>query len=120
MRNIRSACKLQPNALDINVGDQIEQLDQIINDTDGQAYFNKTFITEGMRTLLTKGVARLAGKSNDSVFHLKQAMGGGKTHLMVGFGLLAKNQALRSELIGTLYSSTHVHPSKRLYLGRHG
>ena len=35
MRNIRSACKLQPNALDINVGDQIEQLDQIINDTDG-------------------------------------------------------------------------------------
>ena len=24
MRNIRSACKLQPKALDINVGDQIE------------------------------------------------------------------------------------------------
>ncbi|RIZ69556.1 MAG: DUF499 domain-containing protein [Methylococcales bacterium] len=102
MRNIRSACKLQPNALDINVGDQIEQLDQIINDTEGQAYFNKTFITDGMKTLLTKGIARLAGKSNDSVFHLKQAMGGGKTHLMVGFGLLAKDQTLRSELIGTL------------------
>ena len=91
MRNILSACTLQPNALDINVGNQIEQLDQIINDTDGQAYFNKTFITDGMKTLLTKGIARLAGKSNDSVFHLKQAMGGGKTHLMVGFGLLAKD-----------------------------
>ena len=95
MRNILSACTLQPNALDINVGNQIEQLDQIINDTDGQAYFNKTFITDGMKTLLTKGIARLAGKSNDSVFHLKQAMGGGKTHLMVGFGLLAKDQTLR-------------------------
>ena len=91
MRNILSACTLQPNALDINVGNQIEQLDQIINDTDGQAYFNKTFITDGMKTLLTKGIARLAGKSHDSVFHLKQAMGGGKTHLMVGFGLLAKD-----------------------------
>jgi hypothetical protein len=30
MKTIRNACKLQPNALEINVGDQIEQLDQII------------------------------------------------------------------------------------------
>ncbi|MCF8008042.1 MAG: DUF499 domain-containing protein [Methylovulum sp.] len=102
MKNIKSACTLQPKALDINVGDQIEQLDQIINDTNGQEYFNKTFITDGMKTLLSKGMARLAGKSNDTVFHLKQAMGGGKTHLMVGFGLLAKDQALRSALIGTM------------------
>ncbi len=99
MKTIRSACKLQPKALEINVGDQIEQLDQIINDTDGQEYFNKTFITDGMKTLLSKGIARLAGKSNDTVFHLKQAMGGGKTHLMVGFGLLAKNAELRNLLI---------------------
>ena len=99
MKTIRTACALQPKALEINVGDQIEQLDQIINDTDGGEYFNKTFITEGMRTLLSKGVARLAGKSNDTVFHLKQAMGGGKTHLMVGFGLLAKNAQLRKQLI---------------------
>lgn len=102
MKTIRSACKLQPKALDINVGDQIEQLDQIINETNGQEYFNKTFITDGMKALLTKGMSRLAGKSNDTVFHLKQAMGGGKTHLMVGFGLLAKDPALRSVLIGAM------------------
>lgn len=102
MRTIRSACKLQPKALDINVGDQIEQLDQIINETNGQEYFNKTFITDGMKSLLTKGISRLAGKSNDTVFHLKQAMGGGKTHLMVGFGLLAKDHALRSNQIGAM------------------
>ena len=102
MKTVRSACKLQPKALDINVGDQIEQLDQIIKDTNGQEYFNKTFITDGMKTLLTKGMSRLAGKSNDTVFHLKQAMGGGKTHLMVGFGLLAKDHALRSNLIGNM------------------
>lgn len=102
MKTIRSACKLQPKALDINVGDQIEQLDQIINDTQGLEYFDKTFITDGMRTLLSKGIARLAGKSNDSIFHLKQAMGGGKTHLMVGFGLLAKDEQLRSLLISDI------------------
>jgi len=102
MKTVRDACKLQPNALDINVGDQIEKLDQLIDETDGRSFFDKTFITDGMRSLLTKGVARLAGKSQDSVFHLKQAMGGGKTHVMVGFGLLAKDASLRSSLIGEI------------------
>lgn len=102
MKTVRNVCQLQPNALEINVGDQVEKLDQIIHDTDGHEYFGKTFITDGMKTLLTKGMARLAGKSNDSVFHLKQAMGGGKTHLMVGFGLLAKDAALRNQKIGEI------------------
>ena len=56
MKTIRNACKLQPNALEINVGDQIEQLDQIIQVTDGSEYFGKTFVTEGMKILLTKGM----------------------------------------------------------------
>jgi hypothetical protein len=102
MKTIRSACHLQPNALEINVGDQIEHLDQIIHDTNGQEYFKKTFITDGMKTLLSKGMARLAGKSNDAVFHLKQAMGGGKTHLMVGLALLAKDSSLREIQIGSI------------------
>ena len=100
MKTVKSACELQPNALEISVGNQIEQLDEIIRDTNGQDYFKKTFITDGMKALLTKGIARLASKSNDSIFHLKQAMGGGKTHLMVGFGLLAKDPYLREALVG--------------------
>ncbi|MBM7867397.1 DUF499 domain-containing protein [Heliobacterium gestii] len=102
MKIIKSACQLHPKALEISVGDQIEQLDQIIHGTNGQDYFKKTFITDGMKTLLSKGMARLAGKSNDTIFHLKQAMGGGKTHLMVGFGLLAKDPALRETQIGSI------------------
>lgn len=31
MKILRSACELQPNALEINVGEQIEKLDQLIN-----------------------------------------------------------------------------------------
>jgi len=99
MKTVKDACKLQSNALEIQVGDQIEKLEELISETDGNDYFAKTFITEGMSVLLTKGMARLAGKSNDSVFHLKQAMGGGKTHLMVGFGLLARNTTLRANQI---------------------
>ena len=102
MKSVHNACTLQPNALEITVGDQIEQLDEIIRATNTASYFEKTFITGGMRDLLEKGVARLAGKSNSSIFHLKQAMGGGKTHLMVGFGLLAKNPADRARLIGDI------------------
>lgn len=102
MKTVRNACSLQPNALDIHVGDQIEQLDEIIKGTNTSDYFEKTFITDGMRDLLEMGVARLAGKSNNSIFHLRQAMGGGKTHLMVGFGLLAKDSADRAKLIGEI------------------
>lgn len=96
MKTVRDACVLQDNALDIRVSDQIEQLSQLIEDEgDGHAFFEKTHITEGMRTLVTEGIARLAGKSNQAIFHLKQAMGGGKTHLLVGFGLIAKHEAVR-------------------------
>jgi predicted AAA+ superfamily ATPase len=48
-----------------------------------------------MQDLISEGIARLAGASSQGVFHLKQAMGGGKTHLLVGFGLLAKHPELR-------------------------
>lgn len=97
MKTVRDACKLQPNALKIQLSDQIEQLDELIkSEGDGSAFFNKTFITEGMRDLIDVGMSRLAGQTGEAIFHLKQAMGGGKTHLLVGFGLLATNPGLRT------------------------
>src|SRR5208282_546557 len=41
---------------------------------------------------------RLAGKSEDGAFYLTQAMGGGKTHSLIAFGLLASDPALRREI----------------------
>lgn len=97
--SVKDACFLQANALDIRVSDQIEQLDELINlETNGEAFFEKTHITQGMRTLIVEGLARLAGKSNQAIFHLKQAMGGGKTHLLIGFGLLARHPELRARI----------------------
>ena len=96
MKTVRDACTLQENALSIKLSDQIEQLDElIVAEGNGAAFFKKTHITQGMQDLITEGIARLAGASSQAVFHLKQAMGGGKTHLLVGFGLLARHPDLR-------------------------
>src|SRR5258708_36563618 len=96
MKTVRDACQLQENALSIKLSDQIEQLDELITaEGDGAAFFEKTHITQGMQDLISEGIARLAGTSSQAVFHLKQAMGGGKTHLLVGFGLLALHPTLR-------------------------
>lgn len=98
MKTVRDACRLQENALSIRVSDQVEQLDQLITaEGDGSAFFAKTHITHGMQDLVSEGIARLASASSQAIFHLKQSMGGGKTHLLVGFGLLAKNPALRAK-----------------------
>ena len=98
MQTVRDACQLQPNALAIKLSDQIEQLDELITaEGDGAQFFEKTYITQGMQDLISEGMARLAGVSTQGVFHLKQAMGGGKTHLLVGFGLLAKHPTLRKK-----------------------
>lgn len=103
MKTVRSACVLAPNALSIDVSDQIEQLEQLINDEGtGEAFYTKTFITAGMRDLLRGTIERLAGKSSNAVFHLKQAMGGGKTHLIVGTGLAAKHRDLRHKYCSDL------------------
>ena len=101
MKTVKDACELQPNALSIKLSDQIEQLDELITtEGNGNAFFEKTFITQGMQDLISEGLARLAGTSSQAIFHLKQAMGGGKTHLLVGFGLLAKHLDLRNRYCG--------------------
>ena len=56
MKTVRDACQLQPNALSIKLSDQIEQLDELIHAAgDGDEYFAKTFITQGMKDLVTEG-----------------------------------------------------------------
>src|SRR5215467_7970842 len=103
MQTVRDVCQLQPNALSVKLSDQIEQLDELITaEGDGTQFFEKTYITQGMQDLISEGMARLAGVSTQGVFHLKQAMGGGKTHLLVGFGLLTKHAELRKKYCGSL------------------
>jgi hypothetical protein len=54
---------------------------------DGRAFFQRNFFTAGLELLVRRGFDRLAGKSEDGAFYLTQAMGGGKTHSLIAFGL---------------------------------
>lgn len=63
-------------------------------------FFQRTFITEGMRLLLDSVVKRLAGKGGDPVIQLQTAFGGGKTHTMLAVYHLAKGDAVASDMPG--------------------
>jgi predicted AAA+ superfamily ATPase len=62
-------------------------------------FFRRNYFTEGLRRLVERGFERLAGKSEDGAFYLTQAMGGGKTHSLIAFGLLAADPDLRNEVV---------------------
>ncbi len=63
-------------------------------------FFQRTFITEGMRLLLDSVVRRLSGRGGDPVIQLQTAFGGGKTHTMLAVYHLAKGEVSASELPG--------------------
>jgi hypothetical protein len=96
LQTVKDVCKFDPKAIDYALSDQIENLDDLIGHDAKAAkeFFDKTYVTGGMKTLLRQGLQRLAGTSGQAVFELKQAMGGGKTHSMLALGYLAANPSL--------------------------
>jgi len=100
LKTVKDACKLHGSTLDYQVAGGVENLAQVVNATDeGRAFFEKSHMTSGMEDLLSQGLLRLSGKSDQALFELAQAMGGGKTHLMAALGLLAKHPARRSSVL---------------------
>lgn len=67
---------------------------------DATLFFQRTFITEGMRLLLDSVVKRLAGKGGDPVVQLQTAFGGGKTHTLLAVYHLAKGATPASKMQG--------------------
>lgn len=67
---------------------------------DPRAFFQRTFITEGMRLLLTSVAQRLNGKGGDPVLQLQTAFGGGKTHTLLAVYHLAKGGFATADLPG--------------------
>ncbi len=63
-------------------------------------FFQRTFITEGMRLLLDSVVKRLASKGGDPVIQLQTAFGGGKTHTILAAYHIARGEAAASDLPG--------------------
>ena len=90
IKTVKQACRFNPVIQDYRMSQGIENLADLIHDAgDGREFFSRNFVTHGMEQLFREGLLRLSGKSDQAVFELTQAMGGGKTHLIVGTGLAA-------------------------------
>lgn len=100
LKTVKQACTFNPIIRDYRMSEGIENLSALISDEgDGREFFARNYITSGMEQLFREGMLRLDGKSDQAVFELTQAMGGGKTHMMIALGLLAKHPHLRSEVL---------------------
>jgi len=64
------------------------------------AFYERTYITEGMRLLLTSVAKRLNGQGGDPVIQLQTAFGGGKTHTMLAVYHLATRSGSIADLPG--------------------
>ena len=67
---------------------------------DASAFFERTYITEGMRLLLTQVAQRLSGKGGEPVIQLQTAFGGGKTHTMLAVWHLATRKCPLADMPG--------------------
>lgn len=64
------------------------------------AFFDRTYITEGMRLLLTQVAQRLSSKGGEPIIQLQTAFGGGKTHTLLAVWHMAKRTCPLSDLPG--------------------
>src|ERR1700738_4484507 len=93
--------------------EQVAQIEDFASGkVDGRAFFQRNYFTQGLDLRFRRGFERLAGKSEDGAFYLTQAMGGGKTHSLIAFGLLAADPALRREVVPKFASAAEFGPTK--------
>lgn len=97
---VRMLCTPNETVFDDALLDRVERLeDYVSGKVDSHDFFAKNQMTAGLRALLSQGFERLSGKSQNAVFYLTQSMGGGKTHSIIAFGLLAEDPSLRGSLL---------------------
>ena len=99
---LKEACTPRKSVFNKDRRDVVLDLSDFLESKiDSERFFEENFVTSGMKTLLEKAFSRLEGQSDQaSVFLLTQAMGGGKTHVMIALGLLAENPDLRKNVLG--------------------
>lgn len=104
MKTLKQLCIPRQSVFDTARRDTVLSINNLTrNEIDPEAFFEENHLTQGMRLLLENGFKRLEGKSDQGVFRLLQAMGGGKTHLLITLGLLAKHPAYRARVMGDFY-----------------
>ncbi len=63
-------------------------------------FFRRTYLTEGLTTLLATGVRRMTGQGGDPVVQLQTAFGGGKTHSMLALYHLVSGKLKLGDIPG--------------------
>ncbi len=103
---VKDLCVLAEGAEDIRISDSIERVDEeSLSLESGDNFLSRSYVTAGMTELVTEGLKRLSGSAGSySVFRLKQAMGGGKTHLIRTMAYLARHPSLREKYFPLLSS----------------
>lgn len=105
MKTLKQACTPRQSIFDTSKRDTVLSINNLVkNQIDPTEFFEENHMTQGMRILLENGFKRLEGKSDQGVFRLAQSMGGGKTHNLITFGLLAKHPEFRKKVMGDFYT----------------
>lgn len=104
MKPLKELCTPRASVFDPQKRDTVLDLTDLIDEKiDPAVFFSENYITEGMKSLLKNGFKRLEGKTEQGVYKLKQAMGGGKTHNLLTLGLLAKYPQFRSKVLAGIH-----------------
>ena len=107
MKSLDQLCSPRKSVFDLSRRDVVLDISDLTAGTINAAdFFEENFLTEGMKQLLREGFRRLSGTSDQAVYVLSQAMGGGKTHSMIALGLLARHPELRAKVMGDLYEAS--------------
>ena len=111
MKTLQEMCTPRESVFDVSKRDTVLSLTHLAADKiDAADFLEENHVTDGMRTLLLEAFRRLQGKSEQAVFKLTQAMGGGKTHNLIALGMLAKHPTLRARVLGGLPSDKELPP----------
>lgn len=103
MNSLKQLCTPRSSIFDASKRDTVLNLTHLIDGKiDGAEFFEESYVTDGMHTLLVEAFRRMQGKSGQAVFKLTQAMGGGKTHNLITLGMLAKHPEFRAKVLAGL------------------
>ncbi len=118
---VRQLCTPGAMVTSDSLVEQVAQIEDLIAKPpiDGREFFRRNYFTSGLELLVRRGFDRLAGQAEDGAFYLTQAMGGGKTHSLIAFGLLAADPALRREIVPSIPTGTGFGAAKVVVFNGH-
>ena len=79
---------------------QVHRQEAEIEYQDPKEFYRRTYLTEGLRSLLSNALKRLSGQGGDPVIELQTSFGGGKTHSMLALYHLFSPNTKVPDLLG--------------------